>query len=277
MAGKKPNVSQKDDGDPAEITNAHLGDDSYSSMLPGESLEARRRAFRTTHWSLVLAGGDTQSPHAKEALEKLCRTYWYPLYAYVRRKGYQPHDAHDLTQEFFARLLARNYLSVADRNRGKFRSFLLGSLEHFLAREWTKGHAQKRGGGHAVLSLDGADAENRYLLEPSHELTPDKIFDRRWATTLLDQAMSRLRQECVATGKGDLFARVESSLSGQKGEASYAEIAAVLKMSEGAIKVAVHRLRRRYGELVRDEIAQTVATPENADEELNYLFTVLRS
>jgi RNA polymerase sigma-70 factor (ECF subfamily) len=276
MAGTKPNVSQQGDGDPAEVTKAHLGDGSDSSLLSGERLEARRNAFCTTHWSLVLAGGDTQSPHAKEALEKLCRTYWYPLYAYVRRKGYQPHDAHDLTQEFFARLLARNYLSVTDRNRGKFRSFLLGSLEHFLAREWTKGHAQKRGGGQAVLSLDGADAENRYLLEPSHELTPDKIFDRRWATTLLDQAMARLRQECVATGKGGLFARVESSLSGQKGEATYAEIAAVLKMSEGAIKVAVHRLRRRYGELVRDEIAQTVATPENADEELRYLFTVLR-
>ena len=181
-----------------------------------------------------------------------------------------------MTQEFFARLLARNYLSVADRNRGKFRSFLLGSLEHFLAREWTKAHAQKRGGGQAVLSLDETDAENRYLLEPAHELTAEKIFDRRWATTLLDQAMSRLREECVANHKGDLFGKVESFLSGEKGEASYADIAAALKMSEGAIKVAVHRLRQRYGELVRAEIAQTVATPEEADEELHYLFTVLR-
>jgi RNA polymerase sigma-70 factor (ECF subfamily) len=225
----------------------------------------------------VLAAGDTQSPHAKEALEKLCRTYWYPLYAYVRRKGHQPHDAHELTQEFFARLLAKNYLSVADRNRGKFRSFLLGSLEHFLAREWTKGRAQKRGGGQAVLSLDGADAENRYLLEPSHDLTADKIFDRRWATTLLDQAMSQLRRECVDSGKGELFARVESSLIGEKGGASYAEISRTLNKSEGAIKVAVHRLRQRYGELVRAEIAQTVTTPEEVDEELNYLFSVLRS
>jgi DNA-directed RNA polymerase specialized sigma24 family protein len=150
------------------------------------------RAFATTHWSLMLAAGDTQSPQAKEALETLCRAYWYPLYAYVRRKGYDAHSAQDLIQEFFARLLARNYLSVADRNRGKFRSFLLGSLEHFLAREWTKGHAQKRGGGQTVLSLDRAEAENRYRLEPSHELTPAKIFDRRWATTLLDQAMTSL-------------------------------------------------------------------------------------
>jgi RNA polymerase sigma-70 factor (ECF subfamily) len=235
------------------------------------------KAFATTHWSLVLAAADTQSPQAKKALETLCRAYWYPLYAYVRRKGYDVHSAQDLIQEFFARLLARNYLSVADRNRGKFRSFLLASLEHFLAREWTKGHAQKRGGGQAVLSLDGADAENRYLLEPAHELTPDKIFDRRWATTLLDQAMSQLRRECLDSGKGELFATVQSSLIGEKGDASYAEISLALNKSEGAIKVAVHRLRQRYGELVRAEIAQTVTTPEEVDEELNYLFSVLRS
>jgi RNA polymerase sigma-70 factor (ECF subfamily) len=233
-------------------------------------------AFVTTHWSVILAAGNSSSPGAQAALESLCRTYWYPLYAYVRRKGYDSDGAQDLTQEFFARLLARNYLSVADRNKGKFRSFLLGSLEHFLAREWTKRRAQKRGGGQAVLSLDETDAENRYLLEPAHELTAEKIFDRRWATTLLDQAMSRLRKECVASHKGDLFGKVESFLSGEKGEASYADIAAALQMSEGAIKVGVHRLRQRYGELVRIEIAQTVSTPEEADEELHYLFSVLR-
>jgi len=181
-----------------------------------------------------------------------------------------------LTQEFFARLLARNYLSVADRNKGKFRSFLLGSLEHFLAREWTKARAQKRGGGKAVLSLDEMDGENRYLLEPAHELTAEKVFDRRWATTLLDEAMARLREECVANHKGDLFGKVEGFLSGEKGEASYADLATALAMSEGALKVAVHRLRQRYGELVRAEIAQTVATPEGAQEELHYLFSVLR-
>jgi len=233
--------------------------------------------FATTQWSAILAAGDASSPVAHAALEALCRTYWYPLYAYVRRKGYAAEDAQDLTQEFFARLLARNYLNVADRNKGKFRSYLLGSLEHFLAREWTKAHAQKRGGGQAVHSLDETDAENRYLLEPAHALTAEKIFDRRWATTLLGQAMSRLREECVANHKGDLFGKVESLLSGEKGEASYAEVGAALKMSEGAIKVAVHRLRQRYGELVRAEIAQTVATPEEADEELRYLFTVLRA
>ena len=205
---------------------------------------------------MVVAAGDENSPRTNEAMEILCRAYWYPLYAYVRRKGYGSDEAQDLTQEFFARLLARNYLSVADRNKGRFRSFLLGSLEHFLAREWTKAHAQKRGGGQAVLSLDETDAENRYLLEPSHELTAEKIYARRWATTLLNQAMSRLREECLATHKGDLFEKVEGFLSGEKGEASYADIAAALKTSEGAIKVAVHRLRQRYGELVRAEIAK---------------------
>ena len=246
-----------------------------ANQLPGHT-ERSAAQFTTTHWSVVLAAGDVASPQATEALEKLCRTYWYPLYAYVRRKGYSADDAQDLTQEFFARLLARNYLSVADRNKGKFRSFLLGSLEHFLAREWTKAHAQKRGGGQPSFSLDELDAENRYLLEPTHELTAEKIFDRRWATTLLDQAMARLCEECVANHKGDLFQKVESFLSGEKGEASYADVAAALKMSEGAVKVAVHRLRQRYGELVRAEIEETVATVKEVDEELRYLFAVLR-
>ena len=233
-------------------------------------------AFVTTHWSVILDAGNASSPKAGAALEAMCRIYWYPLYAYVRRKGYNAPDAQDLTQEFFTRLLTRNYLSVADRNKGKFRSFLLGSLEHFLAREWTKAHAQKRGGGQRLCSLDEMGAENRYLLEPAHELTAEKIFDRRWATTVLDQAMAQLREECVATHKGDLFEKVERFLSGEKGEVSYANVADALKMSEGAIKVAVHRLRQRYGELVRAEIAQTVETPEKADEALRYLLTVLR-
>jgi DNA-directed RNA polymerase specialized sigma24 family protein len=241
-----------------------------------EFQRARNPVFATTHWSIVRAAGDTKSPQASEALEKLCRTYWYPLYAYVRRKGYSADDAQDLTQEFFAQLLARNYLSVADRNRGKFRSFLLGSLEHFLAREWTKAHAQKRGGGHTHFSLDELDAENRYLIEPSHELTAKKMFDQRWAMTVLDQAMAQLRDECVSNNKGDLLSKLEGLLSGEKGEASYAQLAADLHMGEGAIKMAVLRLRRRYGELIRAEIAQTVTSPKDADEELQFLFSVLR-
>jgi len=238
--------------------------------------EAGAGVFATTHWSMVVAAGDAKSAESVAALEKLCRAYWYPLYAYVRRKGYSTEDSQDLTQEFFARLMARNYLSVADRNRGKFRSFLLGSLEHFLAREWTKAHAQKRGGRRYHFSLDELDGENRYLMEPSHELTAKKIFDYRWAVTALDQAMAQLRDECIANNKGDLLEKVECLLSGEKGEASYAKIAADLKMGEGAFKMAVFRLRRRYGELIRAEIAQTVNTSEEAEEELQFLFSVLR-
>ncbi len=232
--------------------------------------------FVTTHWSVVQAAGDTALPRATEALEKLCRTYWYPLYAYIRRKGYTADDAQDLTQEFFARLLARNYLSVADRNKGKFRSFLLGSLEHFLAREWTKAHAQKRGGGRSTVSLDELNAENRYLLEPSHELTAKKMFDQRWAMTVLDQAMAELRAEYISNNKADLLSKLETFLSGEKGETSYAQIAAELNMGEGAIKMSVLRLRRRYGELIRAEIAQTVSTADEVEEELQFLFSVLR-
>jgi RNA polymerase sigma-70 factor (ECF subfamily) len=234
---------------------------------------ARPAVFSTTHWSMVLAAGDKKSPEAKEALERLCGAYWYPIYAYVRRKGYKAEDAQDLTQEFFSRLVERNYLSVADRNRGKFRSFLLGSLEHFLAREWTKAHAQKRGGGRTVFSFDEANAEDRHSHEPAHQLSPGRIFERRWATTLLDQAMSRLREECAASQKGEFFTRIEPHLSGEKGDTSYAEIAAILRMSQEAVKVAVHRLRRRFGELIRAEIAQTVATPQEADEELHISLT----
>src|SRR5438046_2808923 len=228
------------------------------SAQPLRDAQGTAAQFATTHWSVVLAAGQSASTEANQALELLCRTYWYPLYAYVRRKGYDAHVAQDLTQEFFARLLARNYLNVADRNRGKFRSFLLGCLEHFLAREWTRAQAQKRGGGLPFISLDQMDAEDRFLLEPAHGLSANKIFDRRWATTLLDQAMARLREECLSSQKGDLLEKTQNYLSGERGEASYADLAVSLGMSEGAIKVAVHRLRQRYGELVRAEIAQTV-------------------
>jgi DNA-directed RNA polymerase specialized sigma24 family protein len=248
------------------------------SSEPGPSLDERTHGaqFRTTHWSLVLEAGQNDSPKALEALSQLCQVYWYPLYAYVRRKGYEVHDAQDLTQEFFTKLLSKNYLSIADRNRGKFRSFLLGSLEHFLAREWTRSHSQKRGGGQQFFSLDEPEAENRYLREPVDELSPERIYDRRWATTVLEQAMIRLHEECAADGKEDLFKMTQECLSGEKGEASYAQLAGSLKMSEGGLKVAVHRLRRRYGELVRTQITQTVTTAEEVEEELQHLFAVLR-
>jgi RNA polymerase sigma factor (sigma-70 family) len=232
--------------------------------------------FNTTHWSLVVAAAKSPSPQARAALEELCGSYWYAVYAFIRRRGKQADDARDLTQEFFARLLEKDYLEAADRERGRFRTFLLTAVSHFLSNERERACAQKRGGGQTVLSLDFERGEERYQHEPADHWTAEKIFDRRWATTLLEQAMSRLREECVANHKGDLFGKVESLLSGEKGETSYAEVAAAAKMSEGAIKVAVHRMRQRYGELVRTEIAQTVATSEEVDEELHYLFSVLR-
>ncbi len=245
-----------------------MNTDSRQSPAPG--------VFATTHWSVVVQAGEVESPQTSEALAQLCNTYWYALYVYVRRKGYAAHDAQDLTQEFFERLLARNYLGGVDRRKGKFRSFLLGALEHFLAKEWRRAHAQKRGGGHATFSLDEVDAENRYLLEPTHDLTPEKIYDRRWATTILKQAMSELQRDYETRHQSELFAKVESLLSPDGASGSYAEIATSLGMNEGALKVAVHRLRKRYGELIRAQIAQTVATPQEIEEELRYLFSVLR-
>src|SRR6266403_1041188 len=235
-----------------------MNTDSRQSSAPG--------VFATTHWRVVVQAGEVESPQTSEALAQLCNTYWYALYVYVRRKGYAAHDAQDLTQEFFARLLARNYLGGADRRKGKFRSFLLGALEHFLAKEWRRAHAQKRGGGHATFSLDEVDAEKRYLLEPAHDLTPERMFDRRWATTVLHQAMSNLRQEYQARDQSRILVEVEGLLSGDGTAVSYAEIANSLGMNEGAIKVAVHRLRKRYGELIRSQIAQTVATQEEVEE-----------
>jgi RNA polymerase sigma-70 factor (ECF subfamily) len=223
----------------------------------------------------VLQAGQNDSPQASAAMSRLCRTYWYPLYAYVRRKGHDAEEAQDLTQQFFARLLAKNYVSLADRSKGKFRSYLLGSLEHFLAHEWTRAHAQKRGGGQAPISLDEMDPESRYLLEPRDDLSPDKIFERRWATTILEQALVVLRREYAARNQTESFAKLEGLLSGNVSD-SYAKVAASLQMTEGALKVAVHRLRKRYGELIRAHIAQTVTRPEEVEEELQYLFTVLR-
>jgi len=232
--------------------------------------------FATTHWSVVLSAADTAAPGADEALEKLCRTYWYPLYAYVRRKGYSSHDAEDLTQGFFAQLLERQSIRQV-RGEGKFRSFLLGALEHFLANEWNRARREKRGGQCTFISLDEAAPESRYQLEPVEELTAEKIYDRRWAMMVLEQALKNLRQECAAAGKQRLFEELKPILSGDKTDAPYAEISARLSMSEGALKVAAHRLRERYGELVRQEIAQTVTNQSEMEEELRHLFAALRS
>jgi RNA polymerase sigma-70 factor (ECF subfamily) len=235
----------------------------------------QRQWFTTTHWSVVLAAGHESSPGAQEALEKLCRTYWYPLYAFARRQGCAVEEAEDMTQEFFARLLAKNYLSLADPARGRFRSFLLTSLKNFLANEWRLVSRAKRGGGQQFIPLDTENAEGRYAHEPVDEASPDKLYEKRWAATVLEQAMDRLHEEFRATGREKLFAELKAFVWGDRDVTSQVEVAARLRMSEGAVNVAVHRMRRRYRELLRAEIADTVASPAEVDEELHHLKAVL--
>jgi RNA polymerase sigma factor (sigma-70 family) len=230
--------------------------------------------FATTHWSVVLAAANEETPGATAALERLCRTYWYPLYAYVRREGHSPADAQDLTQEFFARLLARNSLSQVAPEKGKFRSFLLAVLRHFLSDQRDRVRAAKRGGGMEILSLDAQEAEDRYRLEPVERLDAEKIYERRWAMTLLEQAVNRLREELAAAGKAELFERLQSFVAGDR-EVTCIEVATELGLSESAVKSAVHRLRQRYRELVREEIAHTVADPAEIDAEICYLIQVM--
>jgi RNA polymerase sigma factor (sigma-70 family) len=231
--------------------------------------------FATTHWSVVVAATDRDSDCARTALSHLCSTYWYPLYAYVRRRGYNPPDAQDLTQEFFARLLERNWLARADRERGRFRTFLLAALGHFLANEWDRAHAQKRGGTARVVPLQLDSAETRYGQEPPDPATPDQIFERRWALALLETVLQRLAAECRAEGKADLFETLKPCLVGEHDAQPYAFLAAQLGLTEGALKTTVHRLRQRYRQILREEIASTVAAPEEVEGELRHLLKVL--
>jgi RNA polymerase sigma factor (sigma-70 family) len=231
--------------------------------------------FSTTHWSVVLAAGNLDSASSREAMEKLCRTYWFPLYSYLRRRGYEMHEAEDYTQAFFAALLQRHSLQHADPHQGKFRSFLLVCLNHFLADERDRARAQKRGGGRETVSLDMEDAETRYRLEPAHDLTPERLFAKSWSLTILNNAMARLKAEFSATDKQQLFESLKPHLPAGKGPTGYRELAVRLGMTEAAVKVAVYRLRHRYRQLVRDEIAQTVSTPQQVDEEIQDLFASL--
>jgi RNA polymerase sigma factor (sigma-70 family) len=203
----------------------------------------------------------------------LCENYWYPLYAFVRRAGHSPHDAQDLTQEFFARLIAKSWLHDVHPERGRFRSFLLVAMKHFLANEWDRARRLKRGGGQAVISLDAGLAEERYAREPTDAMSAEQIFDRRWAFTLLERVLGRLRAEFAAIGKAVVFAELEPGLTGAK--LDYATIAARLSLSEGAVRIAVHRLRLRYRDLVRAEIAETVDTEADIEAELKHLFAAL--
>jgi RNA polymerase sigma factor (sigma-70 family) len=231
--------------------------------------------FTTTHWSVVLSAVDQSLPGSEAALARLCQSYWYPLYAYVRRRGYSPEDAQDLTQSYFAGLVEKKYLDRADRQRGRFRTFLLSSLENFLNNEWDRASAQKRGGGQRNISWDELDAEGRYLNEPVDELTPERIFEKRWATTLLESVLKRMREEFSVSGKEELFEALKPHLWSEGPATKYSQLAVQLNMTAVAVKVTVHRLRNRYRDLLRAEIAHTVASADEVDDEIRHLIKVM--
>jgi RNA polymerase sigma-70 factor (ECF subfamily) len=231
--------------------------------------------FATTRWSVVLAAGHKSSPDSRRALESLCRAYWYPLYGYARRRVATVEEAQDLTQAFFTELLEKDYLLAATPERGRFRSFLLTAFKHFLAKEWEKARAQKRGGGRASLPLDFEGAERRYGTEPCAGLTAEQLYERQWAVSLLHQILDRLRDEAVQGDKGELFDVLKDFLIGEHADTTYAEAAARLELSEAAARMAAARMRRRYRELLREEIAQTVAGADEVEDEIRRLFTTL--
>ena len=231
--------------------------------------------FATTHWSVVLQAGQPKAPGYQQALETLCRSYWFPLYAYLRRHGYNNQQAEDYTQAFFCRVLEKQVLRMADSKRGKFRSFLLATLKHFLSDEYDRARAQKRGGGRKLLSIDFKDAENQYALESAHRLSAEKLFDKSWALTVLDRTMACLKAELASQKKQELFDNLKIYLTTEKGSIPYRDKAAQMNMTEGNVRTAVHRLRRRYRKLLRDEIAQTVAAEDQIDEEIDDLFNAL--
>jgi RNA polymerase sigma-70 factor (ECF subfamily) len=241
-------------------------------MSPSDASPGR---FATTRWSVVVAARDGDASQAQAALADLCRAYWYPLYAFIRHQGHPADRAQDLTQEFFARLLEKDFLGDVDREKGKFRSFLLAACKHFLANEHDRERALKRGGGRQSFSIDFRDADGRYVHEPAHGETPEREFERRWALALLDRVLVRLRGEYEAGGKGRLFGLLKARLTGDAGGAPYARVAAELGLSEGAVKVHVHRLRERYRELLREEIVQTLDDPTQVEDEIRALFAAL--
>lgn len=247
-------------------------DDSRSADSPASRRPAQ---FATTRWSVVLRAGRKDAAGAGEALARLCQTYWYPLYAQVRRRGYNAHDAQDLTQGFFARLIEEGTIARAAPERGRFRSFVLTTLKHYLTDEWEKTQTLKRGGGHQMVSFDADEAEQRFHAEAADTLAPDKAFDRQWAVVLLGEVLAQLEREHREAGKSAQFVVLKQALTGTRSGQPYVELAAKLGVTEGAVKVAVHRLRRRYRELLEAEIAHTVASPEEAAAELNHLFRAL--
>jgi RNA polymerase sigma-70 factor (ECF subfamily) len=232
--------------------------------------------FATTRWSVVLAAGEEPSPQAEAAVAQLCRTYWYPLYAFVRQEGLDPHDAEDMTQGFFLHLLQRRDLARVRREKGRFRSFLLVSLKHFLVNEWKRARAEKRGGRNSFVPLAGLNAEDRYAAEGTDDGSPERVFDRHWALALIETVLASLREEYESSGRAKLFELLQPFLSGQGASRSQAEIGTELGLNENAVKQAVHRLRQRYRECLRDAVAHTVAQPGDVEDELRYLIEVLR-
>jgi RNA polymerase sigma-70 factor (ECF subfamily) len=231
--------------------------------------------FATTHWSVVMTARDKASPESGHALQTLCKAYWRPLYAFVRRLGNPPQDAEDLTQEFFARLLQKDWLDAVERERGRFRTFLIMAVKRFLANEWDKSRAARRGGGQALVPLDTQFAEECYLADSGPALSADHLYERRWALTLLEQAMARLRAEYESDGRGEDFARLKTYLTAERGAIPYHEIARQIGASEGAARVAVHRLRKRFREVFRAAVADTVSSTEDVDAEMRYVIEVL--
>jgi len=241
----------------------------------GEPIRGGSPVFATTHWSVVLKAGGEPSSTAVAALEKLCRTYWFPLYAFIRRKGLGEEDAKDLTQQFFTRLLERNDFRAVDARRGKFRTFLLTALTNFLSNERDRAQAAKRGGGKIIFSLDAISPEQFQLIEPSSNLSPDKLFDQRWAVKLLEAAMARLQTEMIAANRSSQYDELKRFLTDEADEGDYAGVAARLGSTGQAIAVAVHRMRHRYRQLVRAEVASTVSSPAELEEEMRYLLAAL--
>lgn len=234
------------------------------------------REFTTTHWSLVetAQSDDASRTRARKALEELCRAYWYPLYGFVRNRGYSAEDAQDLTQSFLQRFIETSGFATADRERGRFRTYLLGAVKHFLANEWHRQRAQKRGGAVTFLEWDALDPESRYALEPKDAANPELVYDREWALELIARAMKRLQTESESSGKGELYEALKGSLTGE--EPARSATAARLGLTEGAVKVAIHRLRQRYRELLRREIAETLTEEAEVDDEMRHLISVLR-
>ena len=241
----------------------------------GGAMAANRVAFQTTHWSVVLAARDQEASIGRDALAQLCSAYWYPLYAFVRSRGNSPADSEDLTQEFFRRFLEKNSLLSVAPAAGKFRTFLLTCLTNFLVKEWERGRAQRRGGGRSPVPLDASTAETRFSMEPADHSTPEAMFEKRWALAVLEQTMKALQDEYRERNRAEGFEELKGFLPGGQGSESRVEVAAKRNISVNAVDVAVHRLRQRFGTLLREQVAQTVSSESEIDEEIRYLMSVL--